>query len=64
MQRRDALKALMSIVVMLPLNALAALWNKAAFEAKTVDAARQQLQMSNEIVSSQIFTRAQLLKRG
>lgn len=55
MQRRDALKALLSLLVMLPFNALAGLWNKAAFEAKTVDDARQQLQMSNEVVSSQIF---------
>lgn len=41
-------------LLMLPVQALAALWNKAAFEAKTRDEAVQGLAVSSEIPSREI----------
>lgn len=58
MQRREVLKTLLSLLVLMPLNALAALWNKPAFEAVKLDDARDQLQIANEIQSAQIYISA------
>jgi sulfur-oxidizing protein SoxY len=58
MQRRDVLKTLLSLLVLMPINALAALWNKPAFEAVKLDDARAQLQIANEIESTHIYITA------
>ncbi len=58
MQRRDVLKTLMSALILMPLNALAALWNKSAFEATKIEDARDQLQINNEVESAQIVISA------
>ncbi|ROH85838.1 thiosulfate oxidation carrier protein SoxY [Pseudomethylobacillus aquaticus] len=54
MQRRHFLGMSLASLLLLPLQALAALWNKAAFEAATVPAARQHLQVASEQPSSEI----------
>ncbi|HEY8355782.1 MAG TPA: thiosulfate oxidation carrier protein SoxY [Methylophilaceae bacterium] len=57
MRRRSFLQLLMgagAALLMLPVQALAALWNKAAFEAKTRDEAVQGLAVSSEIPSREI----------
>lgn len=55
--RRTFLQWMLStgtVLLMLPLQALAALWNKAAFEASTREAAVQGLAVSTEIPSDEI----------
>jgi sulfur-oxidizing protein SoxY len=54
MQRRNFLLGLLSIIILAPINALAAIWNKAAFEAVKLDDASQILDINGETVSQQI----------
>lgn len=57
MQRRDFLSVLGCIAVtafFLPINALAAVWNKAAFDATKLDQATKNLEINGEIPSKDI----------
>ncbi len=57
MQRRNFLQLLsagVTAMLLAPINALAALWNKAAFEATTVDAAAKGLAIPDETLSADI----------
>ena len=56
MERRDFLGMLSvaTSLLMLPLSVLAALWNKAAFDAKILDDAEKKLEINGEIDSSNI----------
>lgn len=57
MQRRNFLSLLLgaaSLVLMQPLSALAALWNKAAFETTKLNEASENLAIHDEIVSQDI----------
>ena len=56
MQRRHFLALLSSALaaLMLPINALAATWNKAAFEALKLDEASKNLEINAEIASKDI----------
>ncbi|MGB7815308.1 MAG: thiosulfate oxidation carrier protein SoxY [Methylotenera sp.] len=57
MQRREFLNILAGVAVsafMLPITALAALWNKAAFEATKLDEATKNLTINGEIPSKDI----------
>jgi sulfur-oxidizing protein SoxY len=57
MQRREFLNILAGTAVamlMLPLNALAAIWNKAAFEASKLEEATKNLAINGEIPSKDI----------
>lgn len=57
MQRRDFLNILAGAaasVLMLPINALAAIWNKAAFEAAKLNEATTHLAINGEIPSKDI----------
>ena len=56
MKRRDFLGMLSvaTSLLMLPLSVLAALWNKAAFDAKILDDAEKKLEINGEIASSNI----------
>ncbi len=57
MQRRNFLQVLLgatAAMLLVPINALAALWNKAAFEATTVDAAAKGLDIASETPSADI----------
>lgn len=54
MQRRHFLLGLVSLAAWLPLKALAALWNKPAFEATQSKSARQSLGINAEIPSKEI----------
>jgi sulfur-oxidizing protein SoxY len=57
MQRRAFLQCLASLgalMLLTPVRALAALWNKAAFESKDVQGALEGLEVSTEIPSDQI----------
>ena len=57
MQRRNFLGVMLSAVVsawLLPLQALAAVWNKAAFEAIKLDVASESLAINREIQSQDI----------
>ena len=58
MQRRDFLLGLLASVLLAPLNALAALWNKAAFEAVKLEDASQALAIEAELVSDRIHITA------
>ena len=58
MQRRSFLKAVLSALILAPLSALAAVWNKAAFEATKLEEASKNLQINAEIQSAQIFITA------
>ncbi|MES2014142.1 MAG: thiosulfate oxidation carrier protein SoxY [Pseudomonadota bacterium] len=54
MQRRNFLLGLLSLVILAPINALAAIWNKTAFEAvKLVDASKS-LDINRETYSADI----------
>ncbi len=48
MQRRNFLIGLCSLLVFMPLKALAAIWNKTAFEAVRLGDAANQLKIANE----------------
>jgi sulfur-oxidizing protein SoxY len=57
MQRRNFLQLLLgatAAMLLVPINALAALWNKAAFEAVTVDGAEKGMGIPSETPSSDI----------
>lgn len=54
MQRRNFLLGLFSLIVLSPVNALAALWNKAAFEATKLDTASRGLNIQHEVLSQEI----------
>lgn len=54
MQRRDFLLGVAAFIVLMPARALAALWNKAAFEAVRLDAASKNLDIHAEIPSADI----------
>lgn len=58
MQRRDFLLGLLASVLLAPLNALAAIWNKAAFEAVKLEDASQALAIEAELVSDRIHITA------
>jgi len=61
MQRRDFLQLLLgaaAATLLLPINVLAAIWNKAAFEATTVDAAAKDMGIASESVSPDIQIKA------
>jgi sulfur-oxidizing protein SoxY len=58
MQRRDFLLGLLASVLLAPLNALAAIWNKAAFEAVKLEDASQALAIEGELVSDRIHIQA------
>ncbi len=54
MQRRNFLLGLLSAAILLPLQAWAAIWNRAAFESVKLSDAEQGLQINDEIVSQDI----------
>ncbi|MBA3695872.1 MAG: thiosulfate oxidation carrier protein SoxY [Methylotenera sp.] len=54
MQRRNFLLGFLSLLVLAPLQAWAAMWNKAAFEAVKLNDATQSLQIDREINSQDI----------
>jgi sulfur-oxidizing protein SoxY len=57
MQRRAFLSVIMAVLgtaLLLPLRAVAAVWNKAAFETNKLDEAAKNLAINNEIVSKDI----------
>lgn len=54
MQRRGFLLGLFSLIVLAPINALAAIWNKAAFETNKLNVAIKNLDIHDEIVSQDI----------
>lgn len=54
MQRRNFLLGLISAVLLTPLHAFAALWNKAAFEAVMLDDASEKLQINHEVPTEDI----------
>lgn len=54
MQRRNFVLSILSLMVLAPINALAAIWNKAAFEAVKLDDASKILDISGETISQQI----------
>ncbi|MFA7349450.1 MAG: thiosulfate oxidation carrier protein SoxY [Methylotenera sp.] len=51
MRRRDFLLGLFSSIILAPINALAALWNKPAFEATQLADATKNLTIDAEIIS-------------
>jgi len=58
MQRRDFLTIFLGItasVLMMPLNALAAVWNKAAFETTKLNEAEKSLEINGEKLSQEIL---------
>jgi sulfur-oxidizing protein SoxY len=58
MQRRSFLLGLLSAIILAPINAFAAVWNKAAFEAVKLDDASKILDINGETVSQQIHITA------
>ncbi len=54
MQRRNFLLGLISAALLLPLQALAALWNKPAFEAVKLNDAERGLEINGEVTSQDI----------
>ena len=54
MQRRNFLLGLLSAIILAPINAFAAIWNKAAFEAVKLEDASKILDISGETISQQI----------
>ncbi|HYN55239.1 MAG TPA: thiosulfate oxidation carrier protein SoxY [Methylotenera sp.] len=58
MQRRNFVMSLISLLVLAPLNALAAVWNKAAFETVKLNDATKNLDIANELTSQDILINA------
>lgn len=58
MHRRHFLLGVLSAILLAPFSALAAVWNKAAFEAVKLDEARKELAIDNEIRSELIHITA------
>jgi sulfur-oxidizing protein SoxY len=54
MQRRNFVLSLLSLIVLVPIKALAAVWNKAAFETVKINEATKSLAINNEISSTAI----------
>ncbi|OIQ80514.1 sulfur oxidation protein SoxY [mine drainage metagenome] len=54
MQRRNFLLGLFSLAIFAPINALAAIWNKAAFEAIKLDDVSKNLNVNHETYSGDI----------
>ncbi len=54
MQRRNFVLSLLSLIVLVPIKALAAFWNKAAFETVKINEATKSLAINNEISSTAI----------
>lgn len=54
MRRRDFLLGLFSSIILAPINAIAALWNRPAFEAALLTDATKHLNIDAEIVSQDI----------
>lgn len=54
MQRRNFLLGLFSAIILAPIHAIAAIWNKAAFEAVKLDDASKILDINAEMLSQQI----------
>lgn len=57
MQRRNFIQVLLgavAVVLLVPVNALAALWNKPAFESKTLAGALEGMNIPSETVSADI----------
>ena len=54
MQRRGFLLGLFSLAILAPINALAAIWNKSAFETNKLNVAIKNLDIHDEIVSYDI----------
>lgn len=54
MQRRNFVLSLLSLIVLVPIKALAAVWNKAAFETVKINEAIKGLAINNEISSTAI----------
>lgn len=54
MKRRQFILGLFTVAVLMPLRALAAVWNKSAFEAVKLDDAEKGLAITSEIVSTDI----------
>lgn len=54
MQRRDFILGLLAFVALMPARVLAAIWNKAAFEAVQIKDARRNLNIDTEIPSADI----------
>jgi sulfur-oxidizing protein SoxY len=54
MQRRDFLMGLATLLALLPMKAIAALWNKAAFESVQLKDATNHLDIADERVSGEI----------
>lgn len=58
MQRRNFVMSLISLLVLMPFNALAAFWNKAAFETVKLKDATKNLDIVNELTSQDILINA------
>ena len=58
MQRRNFVLGLLSLLVLAPLSALAAVWNKAAFETDKLNEAANKLEIVNELPSQDILITA------
>lgn len=54
MQRRDFLMGLATLLALLPMKAIAALWNKAAFESVQLKDATSHLNIADELASDAI----------
>jgi sulfur-oxidizing protein SoxY len=54
LQRRDFLATCLVGALLLPLRAMAAIWNKAAFDAEKLDDAENKLEINDEIASNNI----------
>jgi len=58
MKRRNFVLGMLSMMILAPINALAALWNKPAFEAVKLNDAQRNLEINGEIFSNQILISA------
>ncbi len=54
MQRRNFVLSLLSLIVLAPMSALAAVWNKAAFETVNLNEAIKNLAINNALLSKDV----------
>ena len=54
MQRRNFVLSLLSLIVLAPISALAAVWNKAAFETVNLNEATKNLAINNALLSKDV----------
>ena len=54
MQRRNFVLSLLSLIVLAPISALAAVWNKAAFETVNLNEAIKNLAINNALLSKDV----------